>query len=55
MPDHAAEIINTGGKIAGVILISQKLATRDVLRDLELIVLCSEQDEWINFIAYLPL
>lgn len=55
MPGFAAQIMDSGGQTGGLILISQKLATRDVLGDLEVIVLCSEQEEWTNFILYLPI
>lgn len=55
MPSHAANILRDGRVIAGLIIVPRRLALHQVLDDLELIVTCSEDDEWINVIQYLPL
>src|SRR5438105_1017112 len=55
MPVHAARLMSEGGNIAGLIIVSRRLALHQVLDDLELIITCSEDDEWNNVIQYLPL
>jgi predicted nuclease of predicted toxin-antitoxin system len=55
MPGHAADLLTAGETIAGVIVISRRLPIRQVLDELEMIVLCSEANEWVNIIQYLPL
>lgn len=55
MPAHAANLLRNGKDIAGLIIVPRRLALHQVLDDLELIVKCSEDDEWINVIQYLPL
>lgn len=55
MPGHAADLMAAGENIAGVIVVSRRLPIRDVLDDLEMIVLCSEPGEWENVIKRLPL
>ena len=55
MPGHAADLMAAGENIAGVIVISRRLPIKRVLDDLEIIVLCSEPNEWENVIKRLPL
>src|SRR2546422_1074344 len=55
MPVHAANLIRDGKNMAGLIIVSRRLALHQVLDDLELIITCSEGDEWNNVIQYLPL
>jgi hypothetical protein len=55
MPYHAAVRIHSGESIAGVIIISRRLSIRHVIDDLEIIVSCSNLDDWENIIKHLPL
>lgn len=54
MPVHAADLIGKGKKIAGLFVVPRRIALRNVLDDLELMITCSENYEWVNFIRYLP-
>lgn len=55
MPDHAAARISQNESVAGVIVVSRRLAVRRVIDDLEIIVSCSLEEEWENVIKHLPL
>jgi hypothetical protein len=55
MPGHAADLMTAGEIIAGVIVVSRHLPIRQVLDELEVIVSCSEADEWQNIVRRLPL
>jgi hypothetical protein len=55
MPAHATNLVEEGRNIAGLIVAPRSLPLHHVIEDLELIVACSENDEWINVIRYLPL
>lgn len=55
MPDHAAERLASGERIAGVLIIPRRLRIAEVIDDLAIIVECSEADDWEGVIKYLPL
>jgi hypothetical protein len=55
MPYHAAARIAEGERVAGIIIVSRRLPVSQVIDDLEIIVSCSEVDEWENVLKYLPL
>jgi hypothetical protein len=55
MPYHAADRITKGEKIAGIIIVSRRLPVSQVINDLEIIVSCSDVDEWESVLKYLPL
>lgn len=55
MPMHAKTVIEAGETIAGVALASDQLPIGLVIEQLELIVQCTEADEWLNVIKHLPL
>ena len=55
MPDHAAERLTSGERIAGVLIVPRRLRIAEVIDDLEIIIECSEPDDWEGFIKYLPL
>ena len=55
MPTHAAELMNQGSNIAGLVIAPRSLPLHRVIEDLELIIVCSENGEWVNIIRYLPL
>ena len=54
MPTHAADLMNKGGNMAGLIVVPRSMSLQRVLEDLELLITCSENDEWVNVIRYLP-
>lgn len=55
MPQYAANRMAVGEKIAGVVVVSRRLPIGQVIDDLEVIVMCSREDEWENTIRHLPL
>jgi hypothetical protein len=55
MPQHAADLMNEGKNIAGLFVVLRRLSLQQVIEDLELMITCSENDEWVNVIRYLPL
>lgn len=55
MPAHAAALMDEGENIAGLFVVPRSLSLQQVLEDLELVVTCSEDGEWVNVIRYLPL
>jgi hypothetical protein len=55
MPVHAADLISKGENIAGLFVALRSLPLHQVIEDLELMITCSENDEWLNVIRYLPL
>ena len=55
MPDHAADRLASGERIAGVLIIPRRLRITEVIDDLEFIVECSEAADWEGVIKYLPL
>lgn len=54
MPVHAANLMNEGKNIAGLFVVPRRLPLHQVIEDLELMIACSENDEWVNVIRYLP-
>jgi hypothetical protein len=54
MPTHAADLMSEGGNIAGLLVVPRSMPLRQVIEDLELMITCSENDEWVNVIRYLP-
>lgn len=55
MPDHATARISRSESVAGVIVVSRRLPMGRVIDDLEIIVSCSLEEEWVNVIKHLPL
>jgi hypothetical protein len=55
MPIHAADLMNEEKNIAGLFLVPRRLPLQQVIEDLELMITCSDNDEWVNVIRYLPL
>jgi Domain of unknown function (DUF5615) len=54
MPVHAAHLMSKGQNIAGVFVVLRSLPLHQVIEDLELMITCSENEEWVNVIRYLP-
>ncbi|HVF67142.1 MAG TPA: DUF5615 family PIN-like protein [Pyrinomonadaceae bacterium] len=55
MPAHAADLMGAGKEVAGLFVVPRGLPLRQAIEDLELLVTCSENAEWLNVIRYLPL
>src|SRR5262245_31151326 len=55
MPAHVAERIASGESIAGVLIVPQLMPIGRAIDDLELIVVCTELNEWENMVRHLPL
>ncbi len=54
MPDFAYERLSKNQSMAGMFVISDRMAVRQVIDDLLLIVDVTEQTEWKSQILYLP-
>ena len=55
MPAHAARRLAAGNDIAGVIIVSRRIPIITAIEELEIAVMCSEQDEWKNLVRHIPL
>ena len=55
IPHFAYERVKSGLSMSGVFTVSQDIPIGRVIEDLLLLVECSEQDEWVNQVFYLPL
>ena len=55
MPTHAARRLAAGDDIAGVIVVSRLIPISIAIDELEIAVMCSEQDEWKNLVRHIPL
>ncbi len=55
MPAFATDLVRKGESLAGLFVVSRKLALNRVIEDLELMITCSGNDDWVNIIRYLPL
>lgn len=54
MPKHAISLMRAGKDFTGLIVVPCTLSLRQAIEDLELIITCSTNDEWVNVIRYLP-
>jgi hypothetical protein len=55
MPAAAAQLLNAGKDIAGVIVVSRGIPISIAIEQLEISVMCSEPDEWQNLVRHIPL
>ena len=55
MPDFAYARSLSGQPMAGVFVVPDRMAVRQVIEELLLMEACSEQAEWSGLVAYLPL
>ncbi|GEM_PF-814001 len=46
MPHHAGERIAAGERMSGVFVVLRKMAIRQAIDELEIIVVCSNENEW---------
>lgn len=54
MPGHFARFVEQSDS-PGVVIISQQIPVRQAIEDLILIWHCSEPEDWLNVLDYLPL
>ena len=55
MPIHAAVLMAEGKTIAGLFIVPRTLPLHQMIEELDLLVTCSENDEWVNVIRHLPI
>jgi len=55
MPDHAYTRAAAGQPMPGVFIVSDRIPTGQVIKELLLIDSCSEQAEWSGLVLFLPL
>jgi len=55
MPKHAADLLNAGKRITGVIIVPQHWSIGRAINDLEEIIICTEASDWENVVCHLPL
>lgn len=53
MPEHFASILLAGERTAGILIIPQNMAIRRAVDELELFIVCENQEEWIDRIHIL--
>ena len=55
MPSFAVRRMKEAKRIFGVFVVPRRLQIVDVINDLEIMVMCSHEYEWVNVVRYLPL
>ena len=55
MPDFAYERILAGQKMPGIFVINDSTPIRNTIDELLLLDECSQQEEWLGLVLYLPL
>ncbi|HSB10910.1 MAG TPA: DUF5615 family PIN-like protein [Blastocatellia bacterium] len=55
MPAYAARRVAAGNDIAGVLVVSRRIPIGTAIAELEIVVLCSEPEEWTNLVLHVPL
>jgi hypothetical protein len=55
MPAYAARRMNEGKRVFAVFVVPRRLPIVDVINDLEIMIMCSDDREWENVVRYLPL
>lgn len=55
MPVFACERVSAGLKMPGVFLLNDRFPVGQAIREILLIVACTEQAEWANRVVYVPL
>jgi hypothetical protein len=55
MSDAANRKLKNGEPIFGLILVPQLMPVGDAVNELEIIILCSDENEFENLVKYLPL
>jgi len=54
MPQHIADFIAAGHNTPGVVIVPRSLPLVQTINELELIIACMDEAEWINHYRVLP-
>lgn len=55
MPTHFAALFDKGETLAGVIIVPRRMPIGQAIDELEIIISCTELEEWQNVVKILPL
>ncbi|MGH8596457.1 MAG: DUF5615 family PIN-like protein [Gammaproteobacteria bacterium] len=55
MPGHIAAVIAAGDDVAGAVIVPHNVTLVQAIDELEIIITCSSEDEWVNTYRLLPL
>ena len=55
MANHYFALLQKGEMLEGVFLVPRRLKIRQAIDDIEILIICSEQDDWQNIFKELPL
>jgi hypothetical protein len=55
MPRHAWSRVTEGTAMPGVFVVSRDLPTGDAIAELELLINCSQPEEWSQMVVFIPL
>jgi hypothetical protein len=55
MPGHFAALFEQGQNLSGVFIVPRRMPIAQSINELEIMITCSEQEEWQNLIKILPL
>src|SRR5262249_51563757 len=55
MPEPAWQRVADGLPMPGLILLRRRLSVREAIEEILIIEECTEQEEWVNQVTYLPL
>ncbi len=55
MPDFAFERVALGHAMPGVFIVNDQISLKQAIEELLFLDECSEQEDWINRVVYLPL
>lgn len=55
MPEYAYQRVAAGKEMPSVFIVNDRLPVGSAIREIQLVVACSDQAEWIGRVTYLPL
>ena len=55
MPTFASQLLQRGERMAGLIVVPEQMTIGQAIQDLELVIACHSQEEFLSRIEYLPL
>jgi len=55
IPKHFAALLEKGNDLTGVFIVPRRLPIGQVIDELEMMIACSETEEWQNIVKILPL
>lgn len=54
MPDFAYQRLQRNEVMSGLFVVSDRISTGQAIEEILLIANCTEQEEWINIVLYIP-